>query len=211
MFQHHDHRGRGRHRHRDLRNEIGRHLREELRGTRRHGPGRGSTSFREMFSQGRHGPQMRRGEIRPRILAVLQQKAMHGYEVIQELEAQSGGRWRPSAGSVYPTLQQLADEGLVTSTEVDGRRTYTLTDEGRKAAAETGTRSPWPESEDDQRPDVMRLVMELGSAAAQVDKVGSARARSDAVRILTDTRKQMYRLLSEDEDATATDVEPDPA
>ena len=210
MFQHHDHRGTSRKRHRDLRTEIDRHLREELRGTRRHGAGRGPASFREMFSQGRHGPQMRRGEIRPRILAVLQQKPLHGYEVIQELEGQSGGRWRPSAGSVYPTLQQLADEGLATSTEVDGRRTYTLTDDGRKAA-ESGTRSPWPEADDDQRPDVMRLVMELGSAAAQVNKVGSARTRSEAARILTDARRQMYRLLSEDEDASTDDVEAEPA
>jgi DNA-binding PadR family transcriptional regulator len=129
---------------------------------------------------------------------------MHGYEVIQELESQSGGRWRPSAGSVYPTLQQLADEGLVTSTEVDGRRTYTLSDEGQKVAAETGARSPWTESEseNDDKPDVMRLAMQLAAAVVQVQKIGSPQARAEATRILTDTRKQMYRLLSEDEDAS---------
>src|SRR5437762_625640 len=76
---------------------------------------------------------VRRGDVRPLILAALKGQPMHGYQVIQELEAQSGGRWRPSAGSVYPTLQQLEDEGLVRSEEVDGRRTYSLTDAGRAA------------------------------------------------------------------------------
>jgi DNA-binding PadR family transcriptional regulator len=136
---------------------------------------------------------------------------MHGYEVIQELESQSGGRWRPSAGSVYPNLQQLADEGLVTSTEVDGRRTYTLTEDGQKAAAELGTRSPWTESDtDEQEPDVMRLAMQLGAAVVQVQNLGSVRARSEATRILTDARKQMYRLLSEDEDGSEDEADLDP-
>ena len=96
------------------------------------------------FGGGRgHGGMVRRGEIRPLILAVLTTKPMHGYEVITELEAQSGGRWRPSAGSVYPTLQQLSDEGLVTSEEIDRRRVYALTDEG-KAAAAAGPAPPGP-------------------------------------------------------------------
>ena len=88
------------------------------------------------FAAGR--PSVRRGDVRPLILAVLQRQPMHGYQVIQELEAQSGGRWRPSAGSVYPTLQQLEDESLVRSSEVDGRRVYSLTDEGRSAVARPG-------------------------------------------------------------------------
>jgi DNA-binding PadR family transcriptional regulator len=209
MFDHDNHRPGARHRHHDIRSEMGRHLREELRRNLRHGAGRHESSFRDIFSQARRGPSVRRGEIRPLILAVLRQKPMHGYEVIQELEAQSGGRWRPSAGSVYPTLQQLADEGLVTSTEVDGRRTYTLSEDGQKVAAETGARSPWTESEDDEQPDVMRLAMQLAAAVVQVQKMGSPHARSEATRILTETRKQMYRLLSEDEDVS-TDDESDP-
>lgn len=211
MFEHSNRRTMGRHRHRDLRGDMGRQLREELRRNLGHGAGRHQVSFRDIFSEARRGPSIRRGEIRPLILAVLRQKPMHGYEVIQELESQSGGRWRPSAGSVYPTLQQLADEGLVTSTEVDGRRTYTLTDEGQKVAAETGDRSPWTESDDDQQPDVMRLAMQLAGAVVQVQKMGSPRARGEATRILTDARKQMYRLLSEDEDVATDDDEAAPA
>jgi DNA-binding PadR family transcriptional regulator len=216
MFEHDtQHRRFGRQRHRDPRGDLPRQLREELRRNLRHGAGHHQPlSFRDIFGQGRRGPAVRRGEIRPLILAVLRQKPMHGYEVISELEQQSGGRWRPSAGSVYPTLQQLADEGLVTSTEVDGRRTYTLTDEGQKAAAaDTGARSPWTESEadDEGQPDVMRLLAQLAGAVVQVGKIGSPRARSEATRVLTDARKQMYRLLSEDEDATEDDDETAPS
>ena len=123
MFQNHTHT----HDHHDRR----RHRRDP-----RHGPDGAPFGFRGAFGGGHgRGGMVRRGEIRPLILAVLATKPMHGYEVITELQAQSGGRWRPSAGSVYPTLQQLADEGLVTSEEVDGRRVYALTDEGKAAAA----------------------------------------------------------------------------
>jgi len=153
-----------------------------------------------MFGRGRGGRQaMRRGEIRPLILAALTARPMHGYEVIQELEAQSGGRWRPSAGSVYPTLQQLADEGLVTSEEIDGRRTYTLTDAGRAAAAATPASSRWSDEGQSRDPDARRLGLQVVGAAMQVQRVGSPDARREANRILTDARRQLYRLLAEDE------------
>ena len=149
--------------------------------------------FRDPFGRGRHGRSLvRRGEIRPLILSVLTARPMHGYEVIQELEARSGGRWRPSAGSVYPTLQQLADEGLVSAEEQDGRRVYTLTDAGRKAATETpGPVFDTPEPDAD---DFRRFV----AAVMQVEKVGSPRARRETHRILAEARKEIYRLLAED-------------
>jgi DNA-binding PadR family transcriptional regulator len=159
---------------------------------------------------GRGGPgqgAVRRGEIRPLIFAVLALRPMHGYEVIQELEEQSGGRWRPSAGSVYPTLQQLADEGLVTSEEIDGRRTYTLTAEGRAAAAAVPPRSDWSAGSD-RGPDLRRPALELARAAMQVGSVGTPAARREAERILTDARRQMYRLLADDEPADDGDIEP---
>jgi len=152
------------------------------------------------FAAGR--PSVRRGDVRPLILAVLQRQPMHGYQVIQELEAQSGGRWRPSAGSVYPTLQQLEDEGLVRSSEVDGRRVYSLTDEGRSAAAAAPTRRPrWTDHDGshDAR-EVRSLAMQLVGAVLQVSKMGSPQARQEARDILIDARRQMYRLLAEDAD-----------
>jgi DNA-binding PadR family transcriptional regulator len=165
----------------------------------RHRPGDMPFGFREAFGRGGPGrPGVRRGEIRPLILGALQARPMHGYEVIQELENRSGGRWRPSAGSVYPTLQQLTDEGLVTSEEVDGRRTYTLTDRGRKAAEATSTNQPtWDRAADEN--DVRQVAMELVRAAMQVQSVGSASARREATQLLTETRRRLYRILADDE------------
>src|SRR5262245_2110311 len=94
------------------------------RGDQRgHGHGLGA-GFRMLFL-GR-GPSVRRGDVRSAILALLAEAPMHGYQVITELAERSGGEWRPSAGSVYPTLQQLEDEGLVRAQERDGRRVYEL-------------------------------------------------------------------------------------
>ena len=198
---------------RDLRGAMGRHLREELRRNMRHqGPGNPAFNFGELFGHGGPGgrgrPGVRRGEVRTLILGALAERPMHGYEVIQALEAKSRGLWRPSAGSIYPTLQLLSDEGLVSSEEVDGRRVYTLTDEGRKALAESPAGPNWDQADadGDKRQDIRRLAMELAAAVIQVQRVGSAQAKGEATRILTDARKQMYRLLSEDEDAAAEDA-----
>jgi DNA-binding PadR family transcriptional regulator len=206
MFNQHHLRHAARHRRRDEGRQAGREMRDELRrNLRHHGPHDPAFSLRELFGGGRRGGMVRRGEIRPLILAALRDKPMHGYEVIQELEAQSGGRWRPSAGSIYPTLQQLSDEGLVTSEDLDGRRVYSLTETGRTAAAATAAPSPWAdaESSDADGPDVRKLALQLVAAAMQVQKVGSPRAHLEATRILTDARKQLYRLLADDEDASA--------
>jgi len=81
---------------------------------------------------GGHGRRRaRRGSIRVSVLRLLNERPMHGYELIQEFEQRTGGRWRPSPGSVYPTLAQLEDEGLVTATDVEGRKRFELTDAGR--------------------------------------------------------------------------------
>ncbi len=65
------------------------------------------------------------------VLALLEEKPMHGYEVMQRLEEESGGFYSASAGSVYPVLQMLQDQGQVTSAEIDGKRVYRITDAGR--------------------------------------------------------------------------------
>jgi DNA-binding PadR family transcriptional regulator len=193
----------------DVHRDIGREMREELRRSLRRGAsGADLNSLRDFFGHGRPGPIVRRGEVRSLILAALREKPMHGYEVIQELEAQSDGRWRPSAGSVYPTLQQLADEGLVTSEEVDGRRTYTLTDVGSKEAERADRRADrprWTGRDEDRDPDIKALALQLAGAVLQVNKIGSPNAKREVVRILTEARREIYRLLSEDEPADADD------
>lgn len=169
-----------------------------MRGLRGHGPdthrGRGEHHGRP---RGRRN-QARRGALRSAILTLLAEQPMHGYQVMQELEARSAGRWRPSAGSIYPTLQQLEDERLVSVEELEGRRTYQLTDTGRTAAADQSDVSDWS-GERGGGDDLRGLGRELGMAALQVSRVGSPKAVDDARRILTDARRSLYRLLAEDE------------
>ena len=83
----------------------------------------------------RRGPSRRffgQGEVRLALLSLLKDAPAHGYELMKRLEERSGGMYRASAGTVYPVLQQLEDEGLVRSEEVDGKKTYHLTDAGRE-------------------------------------------------------------------------------
>jgi DNA-binding PadR family transcriptional regulator len=182
----------------------GRHHR---RDPRHHGP--------DGMPFGRHGGprsrgMVRRGEVRPLILSVLATRPMHGYEVIGELEAQSGGRWRPSAGSIYPSLQQLADEGLVTGHDVDGRRIYTITDAGRKAA-EANPSPRWGDSGRGPGDDIGHLVRRVAEAAFQVQKVGTDQAVEEAQRLLAATRAGLYRLLADESPAPETSDEDAPA
>jgi DNA-binding PadR family transcriptional regulator len=70
------------------------------------------------------------------LLELLQERPMHGYEMIKALEEKTGGFYTPSPGSIYPTLQMLEDGGMVTSAEVEGKKVYTITDAGRASLAE---------------------------------------------------------------------------
>ena len=148
---------------------------------------------------------MRRGAVRDAILRLLAEEPMHGYQVMQELDARSGGRWHPSAGSIYPTLQQLEDEGLVSASDRDGRRTFALTDAGRSALEALPSERPWAGR--GRGDDLRGLARELGIAAFQVTRAGSPAAVEEARRVLTDARKALYRILADD-DAGTTAADP---
>ncbi len=159
---------------------------------------------------GGRGPMVRRGDVRAAVLALLAEQPMHGYQVMQELTERSRGAWRPSAGSIYPTLQQLEDEGLVRAEERDGRRVFTLTDAGRAQAAQdqpgrSGGRGPrpWDYARADDRSELGSLFRQVAEATMQVADVGTPDAKSRARDILVETRRALYRLLAED-DAAAT-------
>src|SRR3954447_21705070 len=117
-------------------------------------PGAGSIwegidQLKSMFDKtvGTVGTRMGRGDVRAAVLALLAEQPMHGYQIIHEIEERSHGSWKPSAGSVYPTLQMLADEGLITAEEANGKKTYSLTDAGRAEAETSGGKSaPWESS-----------------------------------------------------------------
>jgi DNA-binding PadR family transcriptional regulator len=141
---------------------------------------------------------MRRGAIRTAILLALREEPAHGYEVMRRLEEMSGGLWRPSPGSVYPHLQMLEDEGLVRSSDVDGSRTYTLTDLGR-AEAEKSER-PWQAAgETDAKVRTLREALgQLASAAKQVAGAGDAAQINRGIAIIQKARKELYQVLAED-------------
>lgn len=166
-----------------------RHRRRRHRGDPGFGPGG------PRFGGRRAG----RGDIRAAILALLAEQPMHGYQVIQELGDRTDGAWRPSPGSVYPTLQQLADEDLVRETTSEsGKRVYELTDSGRELA--TASPAPWEAllaPDDDPLVALRDLVGQVMAATRQVASAGSAAQIEAAQGILRDARKQLYRLLAD--------------
>ena len=146
------------------------------------------------------GPMVRRGDVRTAILALLAEEPMHGYQIIGQLGERSGGMWRPSAGSVYPTLQQLEDEGLVKGEERDGRNVYALTEDGRAAAARSAkSPAPWEMPGASEAADFRDLLFQLGAAMSQVSQVGSSEMLDRARTVLAEARRSLYRLLAEDD------------
>jgi DNA-binding PadR family transcriptional regulator len=143
----------------------------------------------------------RRGDIRTAVLRLLAEEPMHGYQIINELVERSAGTWSPSAGSVYPMLQQLADEGLVSAEPVGGKKVYQLTESGVAAADHLADRpAPWDEAADAAGGGTgyQQAAGRLFQAVFQVGTTGTARQMSAAVDILNDTRKRLYGLLAED-------------
>jgi DNA-binding PadR family transcriptional regulator len=153
------------------------------------------------------GARMGRGDVRAAVLALLAESPMHGYQIIHEIEERSGGSWKPSPGSVYPTLQLLTDEGLVTAEEANGRKTYALTEAGRAEADTAGERpAPWQTSaagtgarESSGRATALpKAGVELAQAAAQVARTGTPEQVQQAVSVLEDARRKLYSILAQD-------------
>ena len=157
--------------------------------------------LRSMFEE-RVRPRMARGDVRAAILALLAEKPMHGYQIIAEIEQRSGGAWKPSAGSVYPTLQLLADEGLISSEATDSRKTYSLTEAGRaEADASAGRPAPWEESGQGDHHVIGALPksgIALAQAAAQLRRTGTPEQVEQAVTVLDEARRKLYSILAQD-------------
>src|SRR3974390_2521252 len=160
------------------------------------------------------GPRVRRGDVRAAILDLLAEgQPWNGYQIIQEIGARTQGVWRPSAGAVYPALQQLEDEGLIPAAAgEDRRRNYTLTSEGQayvEAHAEE-LRASWDAvtgSVDDTVFQLHALVKQVGMATIQVSQAGTPAQVQQASKILGDTRKALYRILAADAETTGEDTE----
>lgn len=169
--------------------------------------GMGGPLFHAFFGPGGpgRGPRMRRGDVRAAILALLQEQPRNGYQVIQEIERRSGGLWRASAGSVYPALQQLQDEGLVEAVEEGGRRELRLTPEGTRYAQEHPEElaAPWAsvaDSIDVEARSLFEVMAAVAAAAVQVAQAGNAAQVARAREILAGTRRALYRILAEEGD-----------
>jgi DNA-binding PadR family transcriptional regulator len=142
---------------------------------------------------------MRRGDVRAAVLIALLDGPAHGYELIQALEEKTGGQWRPSPGSVYPLLQLLTDEDLVTATDQDGKRTFALTDAGRAEAEErlAADGLPWEEMERGDRGSLRSALHDFVVAMKMVERAGSPEVVDRATGIITQARKDLYQLLAE--------------
>jgi DNA-binding PadR family transcriptional regulator len=160
------------------------------------------------------GRRARRGDVRTAVLMLLAEEPRNGYQIMQEIEQRSEGSWRASPGSVYPALQQLEDEGLVRAKETDGRKLFELTDDGQAAVAERpqDAPAPWEETShgfSDQKVELGALMREVAQAFVQVIRVGGDRQLAEAKKLLSETRRTLYRILADGEDEGATDAEPE--
>jgi DNA-binding PadR family transcriptional regulator len=186
------------------------------------GPGQGPFEFEmrggpfgppKFRGPGGRGPRVRRGDVRAAILDLLSEgQSWNGYQIIQEISERTQGVWRPSAGSVYPALQQLEDEGLITAAGEDRRRNYTLTDEGRAyvEAHRDELRAAWDAvtgSVDDAVVQMHNLSRTVAMATVQVAQAGSPAQVQQASKILADTRKALYRILASDDEDTGQDAQ----
>ncbi|MFI1568437.1 PadR family transcriptional regulator [Streptomyces sp. NPDC020490] len=154
--------------------------------------------------RGRGGPRgrARRGDVRASILALLKDRPMHGYEMIQEIAERSGGAWKPSPGSVYPTLQLLEDEGLIVSESEGGKKLFSLTGAGREAADE-GPDAPWEEASRGIDWEALGEIRQAGfglmEAFGQVWKTGTKEQREKALTVINEARKKLYLILADED------------
>lgn len=161
-----------------------------------------------LFGLGQHaqarGPRVRRGDVRAAILDVLAAEPMNGYQIIQQIAERSGGVWKPSPGSVYPTLQQLEDEGLVEPQEDDGRRTLRLTAAGRDYVTEhpdemAATWRPFDGGGAEESSELKPVIGQVMAAVWQIIISGNRQQQAEAAEILSETRRRLYGLLAEGE------------
>ncbi|MBN1189943.1 MAG: PadR family transcriptional regulator [Dehalococcoidales bacterium] len=78
----------------------------------------------------RRSSSFQKGDLKYILLSMIKERPRHGYDIIRELELQSHGFYKPSPGVVYPTLQMLEEMGYIRSVEEEGKKVYSITDEG---------------------------------------------------------------------------------
>ncbi|GAB2846606.1 PadR family transcriptional regulator [Actinocorallia aurea] len=162
------------------------------------------------FPFGPPPPKAKRGDVRAAILVLLTEGPRNGYQIIQDVVERTEGSWKPSPGAVYPALQQLSDEGLIRGAEAEGRKTYTLTEEGRAYVERNPPEAPWNDrAKGGVKADghgwpggetaaVFGEMAQLGKALVQVVQAGSPGQVAEARQVLGDTRRRLYGILASD-------------
>jgi DNA-binding PadR family transcriptional regulator len=150
----------------------------------------------------RHRGRARRGDVRSAILLLLAEQPRNGYQLMQEIEQRSRGHWRPSPGSVYPALQQLEDEGLVRVETTANGKTFHLTELGQEQAKRSqGESLPWDSQsdEEDAASEIGALIRQVVLAASQVARAGTPAQLGEARKLLTDVRRNLYKILASED------------
>ncbi len=165
------------------------------------GPGFGPGPRRDPSHGARGRGRGKRGDVRTAILKLLAERPMHGYEMIQEIAERSSELWKPSPGSVYPTLQLLEDEGLIAAAENEGsKKLFELTEEGRAAAEKIET-APWTEITEGADPTQMNLrhaIRQLVGAVRQSAFTASSEQQQRIAGIVNNARREIYQILGEE-------------
>jgi DNA-binding PadR family transcriptional regulator len=170
-----------------------------------------------LFGGGRGGPfgggrgRRRRGDVRLALLMLLAEEPRNGYQLMQTIEERSAGRWRPSPGSVYPTLSQLEDEGLIRGVDHEGTKLFEITDEGRERLAQSKVDpAPWEQEDDPGAHGLSEIgpqMFQIAKAAWQVAQEGDERQVQKAAQTLAEARRALYGILAQD---TGEDEAEDP-
>lgn len=127
---------------------------------------------------------------------------MHGYEMIKELDERTQGAWTPSAGSIYPTLQMLEDEGLIRGEESEGKRRFALTETGQEEQQQkAGEETPWDKVREGEAPEHRALANSLRKFVGSVRPVFDAdpEQQKQVRELLDETRRKVYAILAEAE------------
>jgi DNA-binding PadR family transcriptional regulator len=141
-------------------------------------------------------PRMRRGDMKYLLLEVLKDGPRHGYEMISELENRFRG-YRPSPGSVYPTLQMLEEGGFVTGEEVDGKKVYTITHAGLELLEEKGERRFEGPAKDHPAMELRESLRKLAGAVIDGARGTDEATLSRINEIINKARKEVYSVLAE--------------
>lgn len=149
-------------------------------------------------------PRARRGDIKFMLLELLSEQAQHGYELIKESETRRGGFRRLSPGSVYPTLQMLEEGGYLTSEQIDEKRVYTITENGRQFLSDRNQQShsrhphdSFTEDKPSELIELRRTLTELNDAVTQIARSGNLEQASQVRDLLVQVKREIYKLLAE--------------